>query len=237
MAKEAYSQLAEEFQGRILPPQHPITRHVERVVNRILHANNLGSLAHAAHGSGRPVTPESIFGADDPWASGGTDQGAPLAPESGGREWRLLVVNDEKMVNAMASFGNVVVFTGILPVARDEHGLAAVLAHGDPASLFHNVLFVNTRAEIGHVVARHNSEKYSSMQVLLLLSTVVAAAFGIDFGLTRLLSTYALEYPNSRAVELEADALGLKMAARACYRVEAAPRCVERGWCRRCPGG
>ena len=66
------------------------------------------------------------------------------------KQWNLLVVNDEKMVNAMASFSepqflgfeplrilidhstdNIIVFTGILPVCRDENGLAAaVLGHG-----------------------------------------------------------------------------------------------------------
>ena len=60
-----------------------------------------------------------------------------------------MVVNDDKIVNAAASYGlfskyhivqqrnwssspegNIVVFTGILPVARDEQGLAAILGHG-----------------------------------------------------------------------------------------------------------
>lgn len=40
-------------------------------------------------------------------------------------------MNDDKVVNAAASYGNVLVFTGILPVAKDEEGLAAVLGHGE----------------------------------------------------------------------------------------------------------
>ena len=71
---------------------------------------------------------------------------AEMRPE---KQWNLLVVNDEKMVNAMASFSepqllepeslrilidhspdNIIVFTGILPICRDENGLAAVLGHG-----------------------------------------------------------------------------------------------------------
>ena len=64
----------------------------------------------------------------------------------GKKEWNLLVVNDQKVVNAMAAPGKflklfipqelitfpgtVVVFTGILPVAKDEQGLAAILGHG-----------------------------------------------------------------------------------------------------------
>jgi len=30
----------------------------------------------------------------------------------------------------MSNLGTIVVFTGILPVARDEQGLAAILGHG-----------------------------------------------------------------------------------------------------------
>lgn len=46
------------------------------------------------------------------------------------REWTLMVVNDPNMVNAAAAFGNIIVFTGILPVAQTETGLASVIAHG-----------------------------------------------------------------------------------------------------------
>lgn len=59
-----------------------------------------------------------------------------------------MVVNDDKIVNAMASFGvcvycfpgewsadlvvgTVIVFTGILPIAKSEEGLAAIIGHGE----------------------------------------------------------------------------------------------------------
>ena len=67
------------------------------------------------------------------------------------REWTLLVVNDDKVANASASYGkdhtsscfycsyihssfllgHIVVFTGILGICKDEQGLAAVLGHGE----------------------------------------------------------------------------------------------------------
>lgn len=46
-----------------------------------------------------------------------------------------MVVNDDRIVNAAASYGNIVVFTGILPVAKDEQSLAAVLGHGTHIAL------------------------------------------------------------------------------------------------------
>lgn len=78
-----------------------------------------------------------------------------VAPGVGGRQWELLVVNDDKIVNAAASYGNVVVFTGILPVAKDEQGLAAVLGHGASYSSYRQKFITNVPvyvyAEIGHV--------------------------------------------------------------------------------------
>jgi metalloendopeptidase OMA1, mitochondrial len=57
-------------------------------------------------------------------------------------QWEYLVIQDDKQVNAFAlPGGKVAVYTGILPVTKDENGLAAVLGH-----------------EIGHVVARHGGE-------------------------------------------------------------------------------
>ncbi|KAH9931736.1 hypothetical protein B0H21DRAFT_781031 [Amylocystis lapponica] len=150
LAKIAYEETLQEFKGRTLPENHPLTRHVRRVVNRILESNNLGVLRGSEPGL---IPPASVT--DDLWAP----QLPPedVLPGAGGREWNLLVVNDDKVVNAAATFGNIIVFTGILPVAKDEQGLAAILGH----------------------VARHNSERYSSMKVLLALATLLEVV-GLD---------------------------------------------------------
>jgi hypothetical protein len=60
----------------------------------------------------------------------------------GRKEWNLLVVNAQKIINAMAAPG---LYRGfkilqshgnpILPVARDEEGLAAILGHGTRSHL------------------------------------------------------------------------------------------------------
>src|SRR4026209_1770765 len=53
--------------------------------------------------------------------------------------WEFKLIADDKQANALAlPGGKVAVYTGILPITRDDAGLAAVLGH-----------------EIGHVVARH----------------------------------------------------------------------------------
>src|SRR5258705_6059649 len=60
-----------------------------------------------------------------------------------GYQWEFRLIQDDKQVNAFAlPGGKVAVYTGMLPVTRDEAGLAAVLGH-----------------EIGHVLARHGGER------------------------------------------------------------------------------
>ncbi|TBU26436.1 peptidase family M48-domain-containing protein [Dichomitus squalens] len=198
LAEASHQELLQEFKGKVLPPNHPITRHVRRVTQRILEANDLGTLdAPDVH---RPK------GADDVWSFDQQDQ---LPPEVGGpKQWHLFVVADDKVVNAMAAYGNIVVFTGILPVAKDEDGLAAVLGH-----------------EIGHAVARHASERYSSLKVFILLALILDMV-GIPFAsaTTRLL----YDLPNSRTMEYEADKIGIRLSSRACFDPNAVPEMFSR---------
>ncbi|KAF9239596.1 peptidase family M48-domain-containing protein [Melanogaster broomeanus] len=199
LAQVAYAELLSEFQGKILPAHHPITRHVRRVVTDILDASDLGTLH-----SSEPR--RSLSGSDDLWRDDPFSAARPNAspPEIGGKEWNLLVVDDPKVINAMATFGNIVVFTGILPICKDEHGLAAVLGH-----------------EIGHVVARHAPERYSYSKVLILFAFLLQSV-GLDIGITNLLSKLLLELPNSRTQELEADTIGMHLTAKACHDPQAA---------------
>ncbi|KAG2354235.1 peptidase family M48-domain-containing protein [Suillus spraguei] len=203
LAQAAYDELLTEFRGKILPSNHPITQHVQRVVNRVLESSDLG---HLRSSEPRRSLVEAL---DDFWSEDSFTTGRPSGesstPESGGKEWNLLVVNDPSVVNAMATFGNIVVFTGILPICKDEQGLAAVLGH-----------------EIAHVVARHASERYSSSKVFLAIAVLLQTIFGFDFGITNLISTLLLELPNSRTQEYEADTIGMQLTAKACFDPQAA---------------
>ncbi|EAU81629.1 peptidase M48 family protein [Coprinopsis cinerea okayama7 len=206
-------QLYQTSGNRILPPNHPITRHVRRVVSRILTASNLGTL----RGEKRPEDTMfgfgNVFGGFGGFSTPDSDFGAATQPnESYGpeKEWDVIVVNDRNMVNAMAAPGVVVVFTGILPVCQDEEGLAAVLAH-----------------EIGHIVARHQAERLSSEAIWTGVALGLRA-LGLDWFVSRSISTLFLELPNSRLQELEADLIGLRLMSRACYNPSAAPAMFER---------
>ena len=99
--------MREELKQSTLSPDHPISRHVRRVVTRILQASNLGSI----RGEERQIllspfglrvdTEGNVWNPD-------TDLGAAKIPgESYGpkKEWDVIVVNDKKMINAMANPG------------------------------------------------------------------------------------------------------------------------------------
>jgi len=130
-------------------------------------------------------------------------------------QWEF-VVFDSKEANAFClPGGKVGIYTGILPVTKDEAGLATVIGH-----------------EVAHATARHGAERMSEAMViqtggsLLGVGMDVAktdprwqAATAAAYGLTTQLGR---ELPHSRAQESEADQIGLIYMARAGYNPAAA---------------
>ncbi|GAA6014884.1 hypothetical protein JCM11491_002148 [Sporobolomyces phaffii] len=126
-----------------------------------------------------------------------------------GRGWEVFVVQDDQTQNAFViPGGKIFVFSGILPIAQDEDGLAVILGH-----------------EIAHQVARHSAERLSSMKVLVALSYLLTTV-GIDLGLSRVLLNVGMTLPNSRKNESEADLIGLRLANNACFN----PLAAEQLW-------
>jgi predicted Zn-dependent protease len=135
--------------------------------------------------------------------------GQRIAQASGLKEdWEFIVI-DEPQVNAFAlPGGKIAVYTGILPVAGDDTGLATVLGH-----------------EVGHVMAHHAAERISQSQVIDVGTTIgsilLGGATGTDpntvAGLLGAGAAVGLTLPFGRAQEYEADRIGLTLMARAGY--------------------
>ena len=127
--------MREELKHATLPPGHPLTLHVHRVVKRILHASNLGSI----RGEEKPTLVSPIgLGTDEegrvwnPDADVGAarDPGAPYGPN---KEWDVIVVNDKRVVNAMANPGIVFLappFDCFISISRARRYL-----YGNPTNL------------------------------------------------------------------------------------------------------
>jgi len=122
-------------------------------------------------------------------------------------EWELEVV-DEGQVNAFClPGGKIVVYTGILPVAVSDAGLATVIGH-----------------EISHALAHHGAERMAQQKIAQIGVTAVGVSMGdMDNAkrqqLMSVLNAGAkfgiLSY--SRSHETEADHMGLLLMAAAGY--------------------
>lgn len=132
--------------------------------------------------------------------------------------WEFNVV-DDPLVNAWCMpGGKVVVYTGLLPVAQDETGLALVMGH-----------------EIAHAIARHGNERISHAMTVqgigLTLQafasenpTMASDLFLQAYGVGGQLGMMAY----GRKHESEADKMGLVFMAMAGYDPRVAPSFWER---------
>jgi len=129
-------------------------------------------------------------------------------------KWEFTLIDDPKTVNAFCMpGGKVVVYTGIMPIAETEEGLAVILAH-----------------EVAHAIAKHGNERMSQTSLVnaggLLLNEFTKTSpeetkqlFGSVYGIG---TTLGVLLPYSRDHESEADHIGLVLMQKAGYDPRAA---------------
>jgi predicted Zn-dependent protease len=117
-------------------------------------------------------------------------------------QWEYILIDNDKIKNAWCmSGGKIAVYTGILKVTKNKHGLASVMGH-----------------EIAHAVAKHSIERASRSLVLNVGTTALdifsggaisntSRTTGVD--VAGMLRTFGIENPFGRKQESEADYLGL----------------------------
>jgi predicted Zn-dependent protease len=136
-----------------------------------------------------------------------------LSDRIAGFNWEFNLV-ESKDINAWAMpGGKVVVYTGILPVTKDETGLAVVIGH-----------------EVAHVIARHGNERMSQGLLVEMGGTALSEAMATRPAETQKLFMQAygattnigFVLPYSRLQESEADRMGLIFMAMAGYDPQAA---------------
>ena len=131
-------------------------------------------------------------------------------PNTRNWEWSVKVIDDPETVNAWCmAGGKMAIYTGLLnKVNPTDDELAQVMGH-----------------EISHALANHTAEKMSiamASQAGLSALSIALSVAGLDFGglsMTgaELAATTAIALPNSRTAEMEADRMGIELAARAGY--------------------
>lgn len=128
-------------------------------------------------------------------------------------DWEVRLIEDDGVVNAWClPGGKMAVFTGILPVAGDETGLAVVMGH-----------------EIAHATLRHGTERMTRQDLLGAAIAAGAGAYSEDpetqeqvASLGASAAQVLVSLPFSRSAEIEADTRGLMYMARAGYDPRAA---------------
>lgn len=131
-------------------------------------------------------------------------------PRSATWEWSVVVVEEDETVNAWCmAGGRMAVYTGLFEQLKlTDAEFAQIIGH-----------------EISHALANHTAERMSrAVAIQLGLIAVSAATDGSQSAGqgAELLAQVALELPNGRTAETEADRLGMRLAALAGYDPEAA---------------
>lgn len=126
-----------------------------------------------------------------------------------GAPYTYTVVRSEQANAFVLPNNHVFVLTGLFKYVRNEDDLAAVLGH-----------------EAAHNLARHAGERVSSSLFISLLARCTLLLDPSGFLYTLFLPTATLlhDLPHSRDHEIEADYIGLQLAAEACYDPKAAKR-------------
>ncbi len=123
-----------------------------------------------------------------------------------GANWEFVVFDSPEANAFCLPGGKVGVFTGILPITKDEAGLATVIGH-----------------EVAHAVARHGGERMSQALALQLGGQVLGAVTattqwqGVAVNAYGLGAQLGVALPHNRKQEAEADYIGLLYMARAGY--------------------
>jgi len=136
-------------------------------------------------------------------------QAVQMYPRTADWEWSVVVIDDPETVNAWAmAGGRMAIYTGLIEKTEaSDDEIAQVMGH-----------------EIAHALANHTAEKMS----VAMATQVGILAVGISTNDNRAVAgaaaaaLLAVNLPNSRTAETEADRIGIELAARAGYDPAAA---------------
>jgi metalloendopeptidase OMA1, mitochondrial len=117
-------------------------------------------------------------------------------------DWDVNVIQSEQANAFCLPGGKMAVYTGLIPVAQNADAIAVVMGH-----------------EIAHALLRHGAQRMSQ-QKLGQLGQMAGAMSGMDPQSQQMMQAamgYGFMLPYARKHETQADAVGLMLAAAACF--------------------
>ncbi len=131
-------------------------------------------------------------------------------PASANWEWSVAIVDDPKVVNAWCmAGGRMAVYTGLFQKLKlTDAEFAQIMGH-----------------EISHALANHTAEQMSRAMATTLGVVAIGAMSDkpmVAMGGAAMAAKVALDLPNSRTAEREADQIGMELAVLAGYDPDAA---------------
>ena len=142
-----------------------------------------------------------------------------LSDQLKGFNWEFNTVESDQVNAFCMPGGKVVFYTGILPICKDDAGVAVVMGH-----------------EVAHAIAKHGNERMSQGLIQQFGGVALSVAIADKPAETQQLfqtayavgSQVGVMLPFSRLQESEADDLGLIFMAMAGYDPHEAPKFWER---------
>jgi predicted Zn-dependent protease len=143
-------------------------------------------------------------------------QAIKMRPDTKNWDWSIKIIDDPKTVNAWAmAGGKMALYTGLVEkIKPTDDELAQVLGH-----------------EISHALAKHSAEKMSvalASNAGVLAVGILTDSKGLALSGAALAAAVAIQMPNSRSAESEADRIGIELAAKAGYDPRAAATLWEK---------
>jgi len=163
---------------RPVDPDTPIAREVREIARRLIEKVPEIEAALAAENGQQPTGFSSTF------------------------EWEVNVIQSDQANAFCLPGGKMAVYTGLVPVAENEHAMAVVMGH-----------------EIAHALLRHGAQRMAQ-QKLSQMGQMAGAMSGMDPQQQQMVMAamgYGYLLPYARKHETEADYVGLMLAAAACY--------------------
>lgn len=173
----SYQQLMYQYQNQIVPSNNPIYYQISTIMNKLLQVA----------------------------MDGLTDTRQKEYMQS--LDWKIHVIQVDKSQPPNAFIlpnGKIFIFSSILPICKNDDGLATVLSH-----------------ELSHQLAHHSGEQISKSPFYLMLSVILYSITGTS-QLNDLLISGLLQLPASREMESEADHIGCELLAKSCFNLQEA---------------